>query len=537
MRTLRAAINQLLSFGAMAWLASCLHPSLATAAQASAVSTSNAAVFIINATQGSSSIDCTATMLRLEGRCALVTNKHCVANGVSEVNLTGAEQTRYTQGGFGVFPSRAEIRAGAHPITLKVLARSTIYDLAQLELSPQMKAMFCESGRLVDQKAVLPLKIARPHFYTNVRSIGFANGLPQLKYTGDSPDMTRVIGFEQVSEHEQDVLLTLPDLDIIPGMSGGATLAQNGSIIGINAHYIPLQSTGFAIPLATVHDFLSREGATADQSPSALPNNRLNPTGGNSHADPGTNSHGDPSTHKDDLHALIEPDEGYPLPDRPDTLLLGVSGAQIDGRDDFQLRYQSVKGDPSLNLVTREKSGYPEYSVRKKLLDRLAGTYLFHGSLGYGSHFVFFKENQEGSAWKKILTGSTMFRVSVNADDGLITFQIGGHTLEKPGDLWLGAASASAKDAFIKFKTEFSDDAKTIHLTAIEGAPPFVLTCDNRNYLKLICTNSDTAFSLSLSSTSARIMKFRSSKQFKDQAGQSYVNYLFGSLSWRSIDD
>jgi hypothetical protein len=456
--------------------------------------------------------DCTATLVKIENRCVLLTNSHCM---VSE------------QGSFVV--------DSGSTFTTHVLKRDEILDLVQLDLPKEIESRYCEGIRSTGAKG----KDFDVGFF---RSVGFRNQIKNDYRTGGDGFSSGTARIYSLSKDVNDILLRLDHIDVFPGMSGGVVELAGGDFVGIVAHYIPFQSTALVIPPIAIAKFLNSKeavrslpGAVRNSVPNSwvkTGSNTIRPSGGNSQGDPGGNSQGDPGGNSqgdpanglsrgivDPLKIAVEPNEGYPLENASNTLILGVSGKQVDGYDDYLKEYRGQAG--RTDLVTRPNSEdqYPDSSIRREVLSRLAGVYsAAHESDSDGVEYLYMKDPSAPMGWKKF--AGTLYshpELVVDAKKKQITLTLDQRQL----DMANAGQPMEMKAITMRFHASMSNDDKWVTLTPepdsqapiIQARSPF--QCKNQNYLKLICANENGFFSLSKANDKNGKLNFRYGMKFK----------------------
>jgi len=225
--------------------------------------------------------------------------------------------------------------------------------------------------------------------------------------------------------------------------------------------------------------------------------------GANSHGNGGGNSHGDGGVGiedtsynpQDPLYLFREPDEGVPIAPGSSTILLGIDGKQIDGLDDYYIKYMPVKDQGKHTLVTRDANDYPSEDIRKGILSRLEGMFKGGGgdvSFQSNNHSVMIFDPKSPEGFTEFFTGNTSNEVDVDSKNNQIHMYFWMHQIGNPGLPAMLNQSAWILDLDVTM----SPDYKTITLKA-EGSNGPPLTCDNRNYLKLVCRAPGTEFSIS----------------------------------------
>jgi S1-C subfamily serine protease len=440
-------------------------------------------------------IRCTSTLIKqASDKCSLVTNYHCVP----------IDETQHV---FSI--------SGNTAIEIQVLKRSEALDLAELSLSPeaQQDCATLDSLMMRPEADIITGKSLR------VKTVGFVNGVQTTNYSDDLAwGLGNAASDVLLYRHgplPSEIFYQINRLNVIPGMSGGVVSDLDGETIGFNSQLIPFQKIAFVIPIQEVLNFLQNGGPNANEMSSESNShedsgaNSHGNGGANSHGNGGANSHGDGGANshgnggvgivntnfdpQDPMFLFREPDEGVPIAPDSSTILLGFDGKQIDGVDDYYIKYFPVKDQGKHTLVTRDANDYPEESIRKNLLSRLDG--IFRGGASNASfqnsqHSILERNANAQEGFVEAFTGAADTEIDVDSKSNLITFYFWRHSLTPPG---VPFPETPVSAWVLVFNTQMGADSKTINLTSGD----IHLSCDNKNYLKLICRMPGVELSLS----------------------------------------
>lgn len=125
----------------------------------------------------------------------------------------------------------------------------------------------------LENTPALPVSATKPEVGEEVTTIGFA-GL-----TADTSDVSRQMPSYRegaVSSHsfsDRGVPNIEIDVDVIPGMSGGPTINENGEVVGINSSLVAGGSNqvNYITDTQTLRDFLTTNGVTLGGAPAPAP--------------------------------------------------------------------------------------------------------------------------------------------------------------------------------------------------------------------------------------------------------------------------
>ena len=496
------------------------------------------AVFLIEANSPEGLLACSASLIKVDGTCAMVTNRHCAIQADDTVSLITDHDTQIPAGMLVLFGLHPEGKDPANVTTVKVLKKDGVYELAQLEVPEAIEKAYCpliqEAGDGENQReGVDGIKHA-----DSFASLAYLAGKPVVHYVDDMPweqaQAPTETKFVQTGLDDYAVLLQASGLEIIPGMSGGLVINARKKVVGVNAQFIQFQDTGFIVPLATIAHFLKastrmhESGDINKHAVSATHIASLNAAanaGANGHGNSGGNGHGNSGGLIDSrfdvaepLTLFREPDEGIPDPTNAGQLILGVGPSQIDGIDDFRM-HPPTGAD---RVVSRPLNSYPNESVRASLLNRLDGFYWMSQQSTDDRHILYIKNPDSPLGWSIAVQGRSALEIDVNSSKKQIYVTISQNYLTPRGKpLELSASPSSS----LLYSYVPSGDSKTIQLKLPGGK---IVLCDNRHYLKLICSGEDSEFSLSRSELTGEI-KYRLTQKLS-LGGKEYIDYQFGTL-------
>ena len=125
--------------------------------------------------------------------------------------------------------------------------------------------------------------------------------------------------------------------------------------------------------------------------------------------------------------------------------------------------------------------------------------------------------------FSEFMTGTTLNEVDVDSKNNQIHMYFWMHQMGSPGLPAMLNQSAWILD----FNVTMSPDYKTVTLAAVGGG---ALTCDNKNYLKLVCRAPGTEFSISENQAQGpnKQMSYRLTYVRKDQVPS--VDYRYGQM-------
>lgn len=494
---------------------------------------------------------CNATLFSIEGenvsQCHWITAAHCVSHQKLLPHLF-VEQINHQ-------PSLA-------PVTVKKI--DVTMDLAELEIKNQDPSL-CLQSQIINHRRPSDQNILNNKIFA---LFAIEQNKLEAKFSNDhdwnfgySPGFLNSVSTSLPSLSH---LIQVKYIDVKPGMSG-ALLYGYGSeqpSLGILLQFEPHKKIGYFISINNVYEFLIKKNISINNKYSDLSNvvtwvadkNGYLPTGENSHMD--TNKGEENAS----IDIKIEPlkrfravSEGFPLNDQ--IILLAANGQQIDGQRDFIERYKKIDHP---KIVTRPKSGYPDFQIRKNILNgnnllkngfsfflkdkvlhsvRLNGNYKMTGFKNddefYASQYhILYSLNDSLDEWPLTqLQGSDLI-YEITIDKNMIKFHSARHPLNPPGGKLYKSTYYPEEDVweetltFQVVKPTQNDNYEKIYL--LETSNHELLTCENRHYLKLICHNENWELSLSLSDSIKGTLEY----QLAYWASKKHrlVHYRFGEV-------
>lgn len=454
---------------------------------------------------------CTATLIKLDdGVCHLLTAYHCVPG-------TNAP---------AVFLQEA-------PIAVQVLKRDSLLDLA--ELSNPLPESSC-SG--LSPISTLSLNDVLAEKNLALVAQGFVDH-DRLHDTYSQNNPQEGISQARLYQHgpsADEVFFEFSELKIIPGMSGGIVFESHSKqVLGLISHLVPFQKLAYVVPVSVLRSFLETgtNRVRADDDAFKLWHmiNGAIVSGDNSQVGGGNNSPaaGRITNFNGYVRSLTkpfqEPEEGVTL-QNSHQILLAVNGVQIDGGDDYYLKYSPIAAQHP-TLITREVGDYPELSVRQGLLERLKGSYVT-GTNPVGDATLYVEAHDVAEGFKETANAQAPVQIQVSPEEHLITFHFLPFNLKSTLD---SGDTIAMKENVLKFFISVSDDAKTIYATDLAN-PKQYFACDNNNYLKLICADdTGLGFSLSLSQGGpSGVLSYRFAHMAATPDAKLLVNYYYGKL-------
>lgn len=379
---------------------------------------------------------CSATLIKKDNICRLLTAAHCLDNQAQKVTVRGHNKAVLAQA--------------------DVVAIDRSKDLAWLK-SNTINNHCSQIQEVGDQRM-----FGRENHYSRYFSYGVTNsGLIQLdlweKTKSAGPLKTKTVVKGQPG---LEYTIAIKPLELVKGMSGGVLTDDRGDFLGINSQYEPSKDTSYFIPVEEVVKYL--------QSPTDLRSlpvqgmQRFENVGGNNH---GNSNDGKKSASWRDQ--IKEMDEGVVESDG--RVLIGRGGFSVDGVDKWALTQKMV------NPIYREADGYPRLEIRQNILKRLNGIF----------------RSRATSIDMKFLdiAGTTLNPTGVQLQHSLHV-QVSSSTIKVYFPFGLDLKSAPVT---VGWSVQFSQDYKTITLTN----PQSKLVCNNNNYLKLICRSEDEELTIS----------------------------------------
>ncbi len=513
---------------------------------------------------------CSATLIKAGGSCKLVTNAHCISEGETEVLLKSASDYMPNYlGTFAVLQGTADISNSFESrksvkkdffwryeqkffseketsnTKVKVLASDRTKDMALLDVPMSVKTGGCKDLNelwMVNEEKITeePTSVVLSGFTTNSRSgkphvkvwhtrgtkfrLGLLNEEPFYRPTKITKETSTLENVEQ--------FLVVDNIQMLPGNSGGTAHTSKGLFVGITTRFHPTQDKVYIIPASDVVEYALHPTQTEQSidtkntteqvggnggTDGTGGNSGTDGTGGNSGTDGGGNSGTDGTggnSGTDGTGCVVfgsknifeEPYEGYL--NEFGNVILAIGGNQIDGSDDLK---DHIEG----HVIQRDASGYPSFEIRKNILQRLSGNYSFSSSSKRYS-----KNKDHVLGWEELTYGSgnTIIEVSPKEIKMAKSLHIEKNSnSESP----VGLNKNYQLERIQSFKVEASSDFKTIILKSNRET----LTCDNRNYLKLICSGEKSSLSISLDSEKEAKARFRQTFKTTD----SRTDYFFGN--------
>lgn len=496
---------------------------------------------------------CTASMIKLKGKCHLFTNEHCVNTHPNVMTLDIPELSNQS---WTVFE--------------KEVAQE--WDLMSLDLFGIQSNSFCENleEQSLENQKERPME--RPAAYY---SLGYSgrSGEKQIDIFSSQVDQVDFIARDTARGSRSKVVnLEFPGgiasrYNYIPtfrGMSGGVLTDEEGNPLCLIHRTVPQQDTPQCIDKHQLEQFVAGELPRAkpednllhpelflrtyekvpEESAGIIPTGNTTIPPGNTTIPPGNttippgNTTIPPSVKsllfsplnekcmeyvineanpERDLGEFIEALEGvidHNDGQRRELLAVRCSEQspwqQIDGYEDYRLKLAHQCGDlnniDEKNRVYRDQEGYVPLKYRENLLERLAG--VFHTKATQAAGRLLHYDQLPGQ--DPMLTAkqraAVYQRVHIDPDEGTIDLSLG----NRPGPFIGGTLAA-------KFKVQFVDQGKKILLKPQFQAGSFPgkehfgeMSCENKNQLKLICTGKTSAFSLSLKGEGEMAVRFTS---------------------------
>ena len=165
-------------------------------------------------------------------------------------------------------------------------------------------------------------------------------------------------------------------------------------------------------------------------------------------------------------------------------------------------------------MIVRPIDENLDFSQRNKILERLSGEFEFNST--YKSSFV--RNDSYLTNWQKLSNSELKSKVTIS--DNELTIVISEHTNSVLNELLPTRSVFTKRETTQRYQIEVSDDANQVLLKS----PLRTLTCENKHYLKLICSGEDREFSISLDNTQKEGAHFRYSKKLDMLS----VDYFYG---------
>jgi len=507
-------------------------------------------------------VSCSSTMFKIGSSCFLVTSAHCLNDLGTQVKIVSHQGIDY-ESHLSDFFHPQEVSSELMTSVLKI---DTQMDLAQLEIPNIFEQRICEN---LDPLAILnENKLLEFHENgENVATLGFQNQMAWANYAGDLP-WSYGIGYSYLhsyylGEQHLPYLLEFRMLTTLPGMSGGAVIGYDGEVYGIIKGYVPFEDITIAILMKRVVEFLDRNPSQIQMSHiqtrkiMQLPVqvhfnnqvqmaglNHLQNSGRNTQENGGDNGHaaGNDQTHdgrfwneSDPLSVFREPNEGVPCPFMPDYLIIGKEDGdyyQVDGWDDFNhfIRGQTDESE----RIHRHARGFPEQEIREDIFERLEGFYRFTNLFPLMPyHHLYMENDQRADRWEKVMSGQPL--VEIWLEDNKLEITFFEHPLQPVGEM-IGQQVSYHQEVFF---VSMNSDARRITL----HNQNYTLHCDNRHFLKLICSDTIHGVEFSLSVQSSEMngkASFRWTRLISARSGhleKPLVDFYFGELQKKDRDD
>lgn len=455
---------------------------------------------------------CSATLMRnpfKSDECSLVTNAHCISSLNDKILLSSdpGQVSKSVTAFFQPFFS---------PTGVKVLRTNPGYDLAELSVPVTLQNEICldlpevenNNYQEIDLRSVDKNKPNATKIILSYASLGYNEKKSTVHFT-DDVDWSVGRGYSELFRE----ITSLPslsyfyhftNLQILNGMSGGATIDEQGQFIGINVRLIPYRDDSFVIPVKDVVQFLSFSTDTATSQVTG--SNGSKNAGGNS----GSNAGDENETQELDgpLSSLREPDEGVTINmSSISKRLVGIGPFQIDGFDDFRLQQSK-----NLPHIYRESTDFTK--IQKQIFQRLEGEFSLQEKNYFDQNDRYLTRSSDGR-WITTKKSSAFLKLKIKRlsdRESLIRIYVSDSKI-----------TTSVKDVI--YKATMSENLQTITLkNEVDGT---IMSCINNNYLKLICHNATEELSFSYSEITHPNVSFRNSKLTSD--GRS-ARYSFGIL-------
>ena len=177
--------------------------------------------------------ECSATMIKHQGKCHLLTNNHCVENKKDfKINFLKSSTMNISNYLAEQFPTREDIS----PINISLLKVNPRLDLAILNYTSEELKKECEDLKNIS------LNGYENDVNSNLEKVfaatGIVNNSPIMKFTSDMP-WDNGIGPSQVVYDYQlgdgAFFLYVSDFEIIPGMSGSPVISYGGNFTVMDA--------------------------------------------------------------------------------------------------------------------------------------------------------------------------------------------------------------------------------------------------------------------------------------------------------------
>ncbi len=480
---------------------------------------------------------CTVTAVLFQGHCRLLSNYHCVRSSEKKQFSIQGSPPPLEHGGrmFG------ELRRS---VSANLVGADPGRDLAELKLQGGQDQLCKKLWPLTasqtdwsNKRNIVDFRLANVGYFQGRATFLRAGGVQSWNYMDLSQPMQWVGSASgSVTEVKSglsrlDHFLKLTALESRPSMSGGAVVDQYGILHGIISRFVPLEMVSLIIPARDVVAYLSepiriRPEDGYDQLIYSRRGGYNRVAAENLEKDAGgENVHSDGDS-KGEVNGFLKSGihhEGVTLNGQQ---VIAINNQPINGFNDLQRLF----GQPGPTLL-RDGEGYPPLEIRKNILKRISGLYFAPEGQSYLRNvlpggFAIVPDQIYGNKTKMGATpliGHTWHTIEI--DEESITFWrrvIGIQTVlnaqvqaEPPFIPMLLAAS-------LRFK---GDDYKTLIMDPGQPGLP-VLSCENRNFMRLVCTGPEDVFVFGiLEDKSPRTFEFRWIQQLR---GGTLIEYGFG---------
>ncbi len=489
--------------------------------------------------------NCTATFFKKQQECHLITNAHCIANPESKVIVSGESLTSINRKSHSLnFITRStkqerEARINFESSFFQSLSEQNLQvkkidrskDLAEIQLPTEL-VQLCQTMEetKIKERVSKRIEIALVG-YTNLKNEN--DPTPRLWYTDD----TVINESNQIEVYKTeykiipatlsnlDSFIEIPKLPMTWGQSGGAGVNSNGELECMTTRLLISQDYSYCIDIKDIANFIDSdindsESTDKDNSTQPVGGNGPTNTGGNGPTNTGgngpTNTGGNGPTNTEGncgkgqiFDFFLEPSEGIPvLIDDAEVIVLAIGGNQIDGDDDYKTFINTGE------VIKRDVDGYPEKDIRDQTIKNLSGVHIFNNS----SKSTSLLDQNFTSGWNKVAK-SDVGTTIITLTETELQIDIPLHVNMDITELLPPRVSPEhSKERQLKFAIETSSDSKTITLKTRN----YSMTCENKNYLKLICDGERYSFSLSLDNIKKEGAHFRFLEKKNHEASYFY---------------
>lgn len=504
---------------------------------------------------------CTGTLLNIEGQCHLITNAHCF-NKNSDHAFVRNREYNFPEYAYELRSSNSNKKSGydffdgtKDFVELTTIKKRFISkDLAELNVTENIRP-YCADLKPIDSN-VLKNVTTKEQAYA---AIGFYMSVPTVSFSKDKP-WSREKGRTRLLPYQSSLNIKhfyqISDLSTFRGMSGGILINEDKMPIGILTRHIPYQEDSFVIGMPDVIQFLKDESEPSPINPEIYfegnhliyKSNNEDTIGENAHGNGGENSHGngaDPKT-KGSVHPKLSlfrlPDEGVIDPLNKQMTVLSKCGIQIDGYEDY-VRLKNCHED----IILRPRYGKIPLEFQKNLTERMLGNFGDHLLTGKAHKTLYVAHTKIIDQWQKIAHGNSqnIARISGNnfylfskAADLEWIFNTAGSGVRKLGRGTDRAyqvyfyTSGDGTAAIIEYASEkASPDGGTIFTLEYKN-----LKCDERQFLKIICSDDQDKIEFSLSKKSIQTqsldfrLAMRTGMNIANLEGHEIVIYQYGEI-------